>query len=48
MLSGVVSASDPFQAGVQLVVAGWLNSPAAGAAVAVRSLTVIRYPAQGN
>lgn len=47
-LTGIVSASDPFQAGLQLVVAGWLNASGSGTGVVVRNLTVIRYPAQGN
>lgn len=47
-LSSIVPASDPFQAGLSLLVSGWLNSTAAGANVVVRNLTIIRHPAQVN
>ncbi len=47
-LTSIVPASDPYQAGLSLLVSGWLNSTGAGANVVVRNLTVIRHPAQGN
>jgi hypothetical protein len=48
MLIGVLPASDPFQAGLAVVVSGWVNSISTGSSVAVRNLTVIRHPAQVN
>lgn len=47
-ITSVAPASDPFQAGLSLVVSGWLNAPAAGASAVVRNITVIRHPAQVN
>jgi len=47
-LTSIVPASDPYQAGLSLLVSGWLNSIGAGANVVVRNLTVIRHPAQVN
>jgi hypothetical protein len=48
MLIGVLPASDPFQAGLVVVVSGWVNTISTGSSVAVRNLTVIRHPAQVN
>jgi hypothetical protein len=48
MLATIVPASDPFQAGLSVLVSGWLNSTAAGSGVVVRSITIIRHPVQIN
>jgi hypothetical protein len=47
-LTSIVPASDPYQAGLSVLVSGWLNAPTGGANVVVRNLTIIRHPAQGN
>jgi len=47
-LTSLVSASDPYQAGLAIAVSGSVSQTAAGASVVVRNLTVIRYPAQNN
>ncbi len=47
-LTSLVSASDPYQAGLAITVSGQINQTGPGSGVVVRNLTVIRYPAQNN
>ena len=47
-LTSLVAATDPYQAGLSITVAGSVSQTGAGASVIVRNLTVIRYPVQNN
>ncbi len=47
-LTNLVSATDPYQAGLSISVSGSVGQTGAGSSVTVRNLTVIRYPAQNN
>lgn len=47
-ITRMVPASDPFQAGLSVLVSGWLNATVSGANVVVRNITIIRHPAQVN